>query len=79
MAHKGSAEEQIKRELQAVAEGVVASVFNSFVASNPDQSTHPRSASPPIPQQNRDGQPDNVETQQQDKFDVSDHSNFSPD
>lgn len=56
----GSAEEQIKRELQAVAEGVAASVFQSSVSSN----------SPPISQQNHDAQPSIVETQQRDKFDV---------
>lgn len=66
----GSAEEQIKRELQAVAEGVAASVFHSSVSSNPDRSLQSRSDSPPISQQNPDAQPSIVETQQQDKFDV---------
>ena len=33
---KGSAEEFIKKELQAVAEGVAASVFQSSTPSNPD-------------------------------------------
>lgn len=32
----GSAEEQIKQELQAVAEGVAACVFQSSSPSNPD-------------------------------------------
>ncbi|XP_022749580.1 uncharacterized protein LOC111299005 isoform X2 [Durio zibethinus] len=36
---KGSAEELIKKELQAVAEGVAASVFQSSASSNPDLST----------------------------------------
>lgn len=66
LSNKGSAEEQIKRELQAVAEGVAASVFHSSLPSNPDLSVYSRSDSPPISQQ---GQPANVETQQQDKFD----------
>ncbi|KAH6819186.1 kinase superfamily with octicosapeptide/Phox/Bem1p domain-containing protein [Perilla frutescens var. frutescens] len=66
LSNKGSAEEQIKRELQAVAEGVAASVFHSSVPSNPDVSVYPRNDSPPISQQ---GQPANVETQQRDKFD----------
>lgn len=65
----GSAEEQIKRELQAVAEGVAASVFHS-VSSNADRSLHSRSDSPPISQQNPDAQPSIVETQQRDKFNV---------
>lgn len=33
---KGSAEEQIKQDLQAVAEGVAASVLHSGTHSNPD-------------------------------------------
>lgn len=33
---KGSGEEQIKQELQAVAEGVAASVFQPSTSSNPD-------------------------------------------
>lgn len=33
---KGSAEEQIKQDLQAVAEGVAASVLRSATSSNPD-------------------------------------------
>ena len=36
---KGSAEELIKKELQAVAEGVAASVFQSSTPSDPDIST----------------------------------------
>ncbi|KAL5839887.1 hypothetical protein ACOSQ4_012495 [Xanthoceras sorbifolium] len=39
-SHKGSAEELIKQELQAVAEGVAASVFQSASPSNPDSSVH---------------------------------------
>lgn len=77
LIYKGSAEEQIKRELQAVAEGVAASVFNSSVISNPDLSVHPTTTSPPTSQQNCDSQNANEETQQSDKFDVCDHSIFS--
>ncbi|GFP84496.1 serine/threonine-protein kinase ctr1 [Phtheirospermum japonicum] len=47
LSNKGSAEELIKQELQAVAEGVAASVLHSSVPSNPDVSV-----SPPITQQN---------------------------
>ncbi|XP_027126629.1 RAF-like serine/threonine-protein kinase PRAF isoform X1 [Coffea arabica] len=43
---KGSAEELIKQELQAVAEGVAASVLQSSLPSNPDLSGHGRSESP---------------------------------
>ena len=75
IARKDSAEEQIKRELQAVAEGVAASVFHSSVQSNPESLVHPKSDSPPISQHNRDGQPaNNVETEQIDKLDVCDPS-----
>uniref|UniRef100_A0A5B6Z740 Protein kinase domain-containing protein n=1 Tax=Davidia involucrata TaxID=16924 RepID=A0A5B6Z740_DAVIN len=42
---KGSAEELIKQELQAVAEGVAASVLLPSVPSNPDLSVHERSES----------------------------------
>ncbi|KAA8522921.1 hypothetical protein F0562_009344 [Nyssa sinensis] len=42
---KGSAEELIKQELQAVAEGVAASVLLSSVPSNPDLSMHETSES----------------------------------
>ncbi|XP_057767081.1 uncharacterized protein LOC130987542 isoform X2 [Salvia miltiorrhiza] len=63
------AEEQIKRELQAVAEGVAASVFHSSIHSNPESSVLLKSDSPPISQHNRDDQPTNVETEQRDKFD----------
>lgn len=74
IARIDSAEEQIKRELQAVAEGVAASVFHSSVQSNPDSLVHPKSDSPPISQHNRDGQPANVETEHTDKLDVCDPS-----
>lgn len=43
---EGSAEELIKQELQAVAEGVAASVLQSSMPSNPDITTmHDRSES----------------------------------
>lgn len=79
LAHKGSAEERIKQELQDVAEGVAASVLHSSVPSNPDLSVYARSASPPITQQNGDVQPANVEIQERDKFEVCDSSTFSLD
>ncbi|KAL3629636.1 hypothetical protein CASFOL_026858 [Castilleja foliolosa] len=47
LSNRGSAEELIKQELQAVAEGVAASVLHSSVLSNPDVSV-----SPSITQQN---------------------------
>ncbi|KAI3446816.1 hypothetical protein Pfo_003481 [Paulownia fortunei] len=68
LSNKGSAEELIKQELQAVAEGVAASVLHSSVPSNPDLSVYARSASPPITQQNGDVQPANVELHHRDKF-----------
>ncbi|KAK9269190.1 hypothetical protein L1049_000959 [Liquidambar formosana] len=42
---KGSAEELIKQELQAVAEGVAASVLQSSMPSNSDSSLHDRNES----------------------------------
>ncbi|CAN4113132.1 unnamed protein product [Withania somnifera] len=49
---KGSEEEMIKQELQAVAEGVAASVLHTSTPSNADLSTHGRSESPSSNQQN---------------------------
>ncbi|KAL0337598.1 UNVERIFIED_CONTAM: Serine/threonine-protein kinase CTR1 [Sesamum calycinum] len=68
LSNKGSAEEQIKQELQAVAEGVAASVLHSSVPSNPDLSPYATSASSPTTQHNGDVQPANVEIQNRDKF-----------
>lgn len=61
---KGSAEERVKQELQAVAEGVAASVLHSSA----------RSVSPPMTQENGDTTPTNVEMQQNDRFEVYDAS-----
>ncbi|CAA0819952.1 Protein kinase superfamily protein with octicosapeptide/Phox/Bem1p domain [Striga hermonthica] len=61
LSNKGSAEELIKQELQAVAEGVAATVLHSSIPSNPD-------LSPPITQQNGGVQPTNVEIQHKDKL-----------
>ncbi|KAL2929880.1 Serine/threonine-protein kinase CTR1 [Bienertia sinuspersici] len=44
---KGSAEEQIKQQLQATAEGVAASVLHSFVSSNVDCSSQEMNFSEP--------------------------------
>ncbi|KAK4431815.1 Serine/threonine-protein kinase CTR1 [Sesamum alatum] len=52
LSNKGSAEEQIKQELQAVAEGVAASVLHSSVPSNPDLSPYATTASSPTTQYN---------------------------
>ncbi|KAL0334050.1 UNVERIFIED_CONTAM: Serine/threonine-protein kinase CTR1 [Sesamum angustifolium] len=68
LSNKGSAEEQIKQELQAVAEGVAASVLHSSVPSNPDLSPYATSASSPTTQHNGDVQPASVEIQNRDKF-----------
>ncbi|KAL6532691.1 hypothetical protein OROGR_013651 [Orobanche gracilis] len=67
-SNKGSEEELIKQELQAVAEGVAASVLHSSVPSNHDISVYPRSASPPVTRQNGDVQPANVEIQHRDNL-----------
>ncbi|KAL0427422.1 UNVERIFIED_CONTAM: Mitogen-activated protein kinase kinase kinase-A [Sesamum latifolium] len=70
LSNKGSAEEQIKQELQAVAEGVAASVLHSSVPSNPDLSPYATSASSPTTQHNGDVQPANVEIHNRDKFEI---------
>ncbi|KAL8497753.1 hypothetical protein ACS0TY_021185 [Phlomoides rotata] len=68
-SEKGSAEERVKQELQAVAEGVAASVLHSSVPSNPDLSVYAaRSASPPMTQENGDIPPANADIQQNDRF-----------
>lgn len=74
-ARKGSTEEQIRKELE---EGVAVSVFHSSIhLLNPDPSLNQMSDSPHISLQNCDGQCTNIYTEQQDKFDVCDPSNFS--
>ncbi|KAL6543525.1 hypothetical protein OROHE_010147 [Orobanche hederae] len=81
LSNKGSAEELIKQELQAVAEGVAASVLHSSIPSNHDTSVYPRSASPPMTRQNGDVQPANSEIQHRDKLEeikpkLSEKTNF---
>ncbi|KAG8367519.1 hypothetical protein BUALT_Bualt16G0080300 [Buddleja alternifolia] len=63
LSNKDSSEELIKQELQAVAEGVAASVLHSSVPSNPDLSL-----SSPRTQQNNEFQHANVEIEQRDNF-----------
>ncbi|OVA12898.1 Phox/Bem1p [Macleaya cordata] len=58
---KGSAEEHIKQELQAVAEGVAASVLQSSLAS--DHSVHEMKEFIPEADQDREFHGDNVEAQ----------------
>ncbi|XP_073296634.1 uncharacterized protein [Primulina huaijiensis] len=61
-------DELIKQELQAVAEGVVASVLHSPVPSNPDLSPNAWNDSSTMTQQNGEVQPPTVEMQHSDKF-----------
>lgn len=68
---KGSTEEQIKQELQAVAEGVAASVLQSSPPSNHDLSGPGRSESPSTIQQNSEVQSIDRGVLNVDKFDVS--------
>nr|POE70211.1 serine/threonine-protein kinase ctr1 [Quercus suber] len=70
---KGSAEEQIKQDLQAVAEGVAASVLHSATSSNPD--LHDRNESEAI--QDRDNQNSSVDMQRKAK--AEDVKNKLPD
>ncbi|XP_073018274.1 uncharacterized protein [Primulina eburnea] len=67
-SNKVESDELIKQELQAVAEGVVASVLHSPVPSNPDLSPNAWSDSSPMTQQNGEVQPPTVEMQHSDKF-----------
>ncbi|KAL4654256.1 hypothetical protein ACB092_01G365000 [Castanea dentata] len=70
---KGSAEEQIKQDLQAVAEGVAATVLHSATSSNPD--LHDRNESEAI--QDRDNQNSSVDMQRKAK--AEDVKNKLPD
>ena len=63
---KGSAEDQIKQDLQAVAEGVAASVLHSATSSNPDM--HDRNESEAI--QDGDNQNSSVDMQRKAKAEV---------
>ncbi|KAI5674456.1 hypothetical protein M9H77_14820 [Catharanthus roseus] len=67
--NKGSTEEQIKQELQAVAEGVAASVLQSSPPSNHDLSGPGRSESPSTIQQNSEVQSIDRGVLNVDKFD----------
>ncbi|XP_073136710.1 uncharacterized protein [Henckelia pumila] len=61
-------DELVKQELQAVAEGVVASVLHSSVPSNPNLSPNAWTDSSPMTQQNGEVQPPYAEMQHRDKF-----------
>ncbi|XP_024961300.1 uncharacterized protein LOC112501804 isoform X2 [Cynara cardunculus var. scolymus] len=63
----GSAEELIKQELQAVAEGVAASVLHSSTPSNPDSSRHGRSEHALESNQSGEAQNSNADVQPGDK------------
>ena len=63
---KGSVEDQIKQDLQAVAEGVAASVLHSATSSNPDM--HDRNESEAI--QDGDNQNSSVDMQRKAKAEV---------
>ncbi|KAK1550898.1 hypothetical protein Q3G72_026599 [Acer saccharum] len=67
-SHKGSAEELIKQELQAVAEGVAASVFQLASPSNPDSSVHDKDDSAYESNQEREVQNSDVEMQHKAKL-----------
>lgn len=60
----------IKQELQAVAEGVAASVLHSSTPSNADPSTHGRSESPSSSQRNAEFENINAGKDPKDKFEV---------
>lgn len=70
---KGSAEEQIKQDLQAVAEGVAASVLHSGTHSNPD--SHDRNEF----EANQDGDIQNSSVDMQHKAKAEDLKNKLPD
>ncbi|KAI3771784.1 hypothetical protein L6452_02952 [Arctium lappa] len=59
----GSAEELIKQELQAVAEGVAASVLHSSTPSNPDSNRHGRSEHALEANQSGEAQKSNADVQ----------------
>ncbi|CAN4103616.1 unnamed protein product [Withania somnifera] len=64
----GSEEEMIKQELQAVAEGVAASVLHSSTPSNADLSTHGRTESPSSNQQKAECESNTAGMDPKDKF-----------
>ncbi|KAJ0030615.1 hypothetical protein Pint_14703 [Pistacia integerrima] len=61
ISKKGSSEELIKQELQAVAEGVAASVFQSATNSNPDSVVHEKDESAYESNQEREAQDSDIE------------------
>lgn len=67
---KGSAEEKIKQELQAVAEGVAANVLQSSMPSNPDIDVNVRSGSSFEASQNSNVHDNNVEMQMGERYEV---------
>lgn len=67
---KGSAEELIKQELQAVAEGVAASVFQSATNSNPDLVVHEKDESAYESNQEREAQDSDIEMKHKAKVEV---------
>ncbi|KAL1555042.1 mitogen-activated protein kinase kinase kinase [Salvia divinorum] len=71
LSNKGSSEEQIKRELEVVADGVATPVFHLSIHSNPDSllvNPSSDSASVSHSHENCDGQPANVDTEQSDEI-----------
>lgn len=75
---KGSAEELIKQELQAVAEGVAASVFQSATHSNRDLSMQVNDESVYGNNQEREVQESDVERQHKAKLEVLNFTFHSP-
>lgn len=67
---KGSAEELIKQELQAIAEGVAASVFQSATHSNPESSAQGIDESGYGSNHEREIQDSDVERQHKAKLEV---------
>lgn len=67
---KGSAEDLIKKELQAVAEGVAASVFQSAANSNPKSMTREKEESDYESNQEREAQDNDIEMMHKAKLEV---------
>ncbi|XP_044463604.1 uncharacterized protein LOC123194465 [Mangifera indica] len=74
---KGSAEDLIKKELQAVAEGVAASVFQSAANSNPKSMTREKEESVYESNQEREAQDNDIEMMHKAKLEVM--KNKAPD
>ncbi|XP_047942727.1 uncharacterized protein LOC125189498 [Salvia hispanica] len=77
-SNKGSSEEQIKREIEVVADGVATPMFHLSMHSNPDSLANPRNDSASISHENCDGQPANVDPKQPDeiKTKLSENTSF---